>query len=119
MSLFGSEDALYNEYACRCFRIFLSGILLCCVQKASSIFLQSIGRPVKATPLSLSRDVFFLVPGVVLLGMFSGVTGMLWAAPLADALSFLLTVVLIYTEYRAVCFRTRDSGERMRAAAEK
>lgn len=80
MSLFGSEDALYNEYACRCFRIFLSGILLCCVQKASSIFLQSIGRPVKATLLSLSRDVFFLVPGVVLLGMFSGVTGMLWAA---------------------------------------
>ncbi len=29
--LFGSESALYNEYANLCFRIFLSGILLCCI----------------------------------------------------------------------------------------
>ena len=38
VSIFGSESDLYNEYARLCFRIFLGGILLCCVQKASSIF---------------------------------------------------------------------------------
>ena len=76
--LFGSESDLYNEYANLCFRIYLGGILLCCIQKASSIFLQAIGKPVKATVLSLSRDVVFLVPGVVILSSLFGVTGMLW-----------------------------------------
>lgn len=100
--LFGSESALYNEYACLCFRIFLAGILLCCVQKASSIFLQAVGKPVKATALSLSRDVVFLVPGLLLLGGRFGVTGMLWAAPAADVLALMLTVILVGTEYRAI-----------------
>ena len=100
VNIFGSESELYNEYADLCFRIFLSGILLCCVQKASSIFLQSIGKPVKATLLSLSRDVLFLVPGVMILSRALGVTGMLWAAPIADILSFVVALVLISFEYR-------------------
>lgn len=102
VSLFGSESSLYNEYADMCFRIFLGGILLCCVQKASSIFLQSIGKPVKATVLSLSRDVIFLVPGVILLSMAFGVTGMLWAAPIADVLSLILTIILVSHEYKCL-----------------
>ncbi len=102
VNLFGSESALYNEYADMCFRIFLGGILLCCIQKASSIFLQSIGKPVKSTLSSLSRDVFFLVPGVIILSKLSGVTGMLWAGPLADILSFFFTLLLIMLEYRAM-----------------
>ena len=75
VSLFGNESRLYNEFACLCFRVFLGGILLCCIQKASSIFLQSIGKPVKAAVLSLSRDVVFLLPGVVLLARLFGVEG--------------------------------------------
>lgn len=100
--LFGAEDALYNQYAALCFRIFLGGILLCCIQKASSIFLQAIGKPVGATVLSLSRDVVFLVPGVILLAGRFGVTGMLWAAPIADVLAFILTAALLLPEYRAM-----------------
>ena len=55
ISLFGSEDGLYNEFAVLAFRIFLSGIVLCCLQKACSIFLQSIGRPALSMVLSLLR----------------------------------------------------------------
>lgn len=100
--LFGNESDLYNEYANMCFRIFLSGILLCCIQKATSIFLQSIGKPVKATVLSLSRDVVFLVPGVLILSHYFGVTGMLWSAPIADGISFFLTVLFILLEYKTI-----------------
>ena len=98
--IFGSESDLYNEYACLCFRIFLGGILFCCVQKASSIFLQSVGKAVKATLLSVSRDVLFLVPLVVWFSLQLGVTGMLWAAPAADVLAFLLTVILVLLEMK-------------------
>ncbi len=100
IALFGSESALYNEYAVLCFRIFLAGILLTCIQKASSIFLQAIGRPVKSTLLSLSRDVIFFIPGLFLFSAQGGVTGMLWAAPVADLLSALLACILLYMEFR-------------------
>lgn len=103
--LFGSESQLYNEYANLCFRIYLSGILLCCIQKASSIFLQAVGKPVKAAVLSLSRDVVFLVPAVILLALRFGVVGMLWAAPIADVLAAALTVFLILPEYRSTKHR--------------
>lgn len=98
--IFGSESDLYNDYACLCFRIFLGGILFCCVQKTSSIFLQSVGKAVKATLLSVSRDVLFLVPLVVWFALSFGVTGLLWAAPVADVLAFLLTVALVFVELR-------------------
>lgn len=109
--LFGNESALYNEFAELCFRVYLSGILLCCVQKASSIFLQAVGKPVKATLLSLSRDVLFLTPGVVLFASAWGVTGMLWAAPAADVLAFALTLILLVREYRAVKGLDLTEGE--------
>lgn len=98
--LFGSESDLYNQYANLCFRIFLSGIVFTCVQKAGSIFLQSIGKPVQSTLLSLSRDVIFFVPGLLLLTPAFGVEGMLWAAPVADVLAYAVTVLLVGRELK-------------------
>lgn len=100
ISLFGSESALYNDYAQLCFRIFLGGILLTCLQKVNSIFLQAMGRPLQSTLLSLARDVVFFVPALLLLAPHVGVVGMLWAAPIADVLSALLALVLVRSEMR-------------------
>jgi putative MATE family efflux protein len=100
--LFGSENDLYNEFAYICFRVFLGGILLCCMQKTGSIFLQAIGKPLQSTLLSLSRDVIFLVPAVIILAAHSGVTGMLWAGPIADVLAFVFTVILITREIKVM-----------------
>jgi Na+-driven multidrug efflux pump len=96
--VFGSENELYNEFAYLCFRVFLGGILLCCMQKTGSIFLQAIGKPVQSTLLSLSRDVIFLAPAIIIMAIHFGVTGMLWAGPVADVLAFIVTVVLIARE---------------------
>lgn len=48
INIFGSESALYNEYALLCFRIYLSGIIFTCITKCCSIYLQSVGQPVKS-----------------------------------------------------------------------
>ncbi len=100
VDIFGNEGELYNEYACKCFRIFLAGIMLLGVQKTGSIFLQSIGKSVKSIILSLSRDIIFFVPGLLIFTPVWGVTGMLYIAPICDVLSFILTVVFLYSEYR-------------------
>lgn len=102
ISVFGSESEIYTRFAVLCFRVYLGGILLGSVQKASCIFLQSIGKPLKATLLSLSRDIIFLIPAVIILPRYYGIVGALWSAPLADVLSIILTVILVSIEYRKI-----------------
>lgn len=94
-ALFGSGDALYEEFAVMAFRIFLCTIPLCCVQKAGSIFLQSLGRPLEAMSLSLLREIVLSIPLAILLPMFFGVTGTLYSAPVADVISCTITVVIL------------------------
>ena len=95
ISLFGSEDGLYNQFATLSFRIFLSTVLLCCVVKSTSIFLQSLGKPVMSMSLSLLRDFILSVPLVLCLPMAFGVTGPLYSGPIADVVSFIVAVVMI------------------------
>ena len=94
-ALFGSGDALYEEFAVMAFRIFLCTIPLCCVQKAGSIFLQSLGRPLEAMSLSLLREIVLSIPLAILLPMFFSVTGTLYSAPVADVISCTITVVIL------------------------
>jgi len=87
--IFGSEDGLYNEFAVLAFRIYLSTILLCCLLKSTSIFLQALGKPVLSTGLSLLRDFILSLPLVLLLPHRYGLLGTLYSAPVADILSFI------------------------------
>ena len=105
VSLFGGHAnnlAFYQEYACLSFRIYLGGILLCCIQKASCIFLQSIDKPYKAMTLSLMRDVILLVPGVCIFGLCGNLYTMLWAGPVSDIGAFIVTVIFATVECRKI-----------------
>lgn len=105
VSLFGghaNDLEFYKEYASLSFRIYLGGILFCCIQKASCIFLQSIDRPYKAMILSLMRDVILLVPGICILGLCGNLKSMLWAGPISDIGTFIVTVILVSIEYKNI-----------------
>lgn len=102
INLFGQEDELYNEFAKLCFRIFLVFVTLNSVQITSGIFFQAIGNPVKAAILSLSRQIVFLVPALLILPRFFGVEGALYAGPTADCLAFILAVILAVREIKKI-----------------
>ncbi len=93
-SIFGSEDGLYNEFAVLSFRIFLSMIILTCIQKSTSVFLQSLGKPEMAMGLSLLRDFVLSVPLAIFLPMFFGVEGALLSAPVADIVTTVAVVLM-------------------------
>jgi Na+-driven multidrug efflux pump len=95
ISIFGSGDALYNEFAVLSFRILLGGILFGCIQKCSSIFLQSLGKPVLSTTLSVSRDFLLAVPLSLLLPIRFGVIGALYSGLVADIIVFVITVIIM------------------------
>ena len=100
ISVFGSEDGLYNEFAVLAFRVFLGGIVLCCIQKSCSIFLQSMGKPALSMLLSLLRDFVLSVPLTLVLPRFFGVTGALYSGPAADVISFGAAVLCMAAGFR-------------------
>lgn len=99
VSLFGEEEnPLYNEFAVKCFRIFL---LLCPLngfQTVAAIYLQAIGKPIKSAVVTLSRQIVFLIPFAVILPIYMGVEGVLWSGPFADGLAFILALALVLYE---------------------
>ena len=95
VSLFGSEEGLYNEFAVLSFRIFLLLCPLTGFQTVAAIYLQAIGKPGKSALLSLSRQIIFFVPAALILPRFLGVLG---TGPVADGLAFLLALGLILYE---------------------
>lgn len=100
VSLFGVESDLYNEFAVKSFRIFLLFCILNGFQTVASIFVQAIERPIQAMVLSLSRQIVFLIPAVIILPRFFGIDGVLWGGPVADALAFVLALVVTVIEIR-------------------
>lgn len=98
VSLFGTGDELYFEFAVKFMRIFLFMIFINGIQLISSNFFAATGKAIKGVFLSLSRQVLFLIPLILILPIFFGIDGILFAAPIADALAFLLTVIMIRKE---------------------
>ena len=100
ISIFGSESELYREFAVKSLKIFLLLIALNGFQLCTGVFFQAIGKPVQATLVSLSRQVLFLLPALVILPRFLGVEGALWAGPVGDACAFVLALTLGFLELR-------------------
>jgi putative MATE family efflux protein len=100
ISIFGSGDENYMEFACLAFRTYL---LLCIcngIQIPSGIFFQAIGKSIKSAILSLSRQIVFLIPAMVILGGTFGIMGVLYAGPFADGLAFVIAGILLIGEIK-------------------
>ena len=98
ISIFGSGSELYNEFACLTFRIMLLLTICNSVQIVSGIFFQAIGKSGKSAFLSLSRQILFLIPAMIIMSSIIGVKGVLYAGPIADGLAFIISVILLITE---------------------
>lgn len=100
ISLFGQGDDLYYEFAIHFMRTFLFMVIVNGVQLISSNFFSAIGKPVKGLLLSMTRQVFFLIPLILILPLFFGIDGVLYAGPVADGVAFVVSVVLISLEMK-------------------
>ena len=98
ISLFGTGDPLYFEFASRFMRIYLLMLPVNGVQMLSSNFFSAIGKPLKGAFLSLSRQVLFLIPLILLFSFLWGTDGILFSAPVADLTAFLVTTVFVMKE---------------------
>ena len=107
INIFGAGNALYQEFAVRTFRIYLSLTVITCLIKMTAIFFQSIGKPGSAMLASLIRDVLCFTPLALVLPAVmerseagSGVNGILFAAPISDLVALAVILCLTVSFFR-------------------
>ena len=100
-SLFVSDSALYLDCARHCFRLYMAAFFLYGLHPVTASFFQGIGKPVRSLAIPLARQGLFLIPLAALLSGRFGMDGALLAAPIADALTFLLCLILVRREFRS------------------
>lgn len=101
INLFGAanESLYYTQFAIKSFRIYLCMMIFATVNKGTFIFLQSLGKALASTLISLVREVVFGVGFALLLPRFFGLDGVLYSMPVSDILTFLIAAVIIAQTY--------------------
>lgn len=100
ISVFGSGSEMYYKFATSYFRIFLFFTFLNFVQPITSNFFTAIGKPMKGILLSLTRQIIFLLPLILIFPMFIGIDGIMYAGPVADFMAGTIGIILVYFELK-------------------
>jgi Na+-driven multidrug efflux pump len=104
----GNESAYYTEFGIRSFRIYLCMIVFACINKSTFIYLQSLGKALISTLLSMIREVVFGVSLPLILPMFFGLDGVLYSMPVSDVLTFLLSLIVIAYTFKKTLSKNDD-----------
>lgn len=102
IQIFGAanESVYYTDFAVKAFRIYLCMMIFACVNKATFIFLQAMGKAVESTMLSMVREIVFGVGFALILPLFFGLDGVLYSMPVSDILTAVISAILIVRTYK-------------------
>lgn len=100
IGIFGSGSEEYFTFAEKFFRIFLFFTFINGIQPISANTFTSIGKAGKGIFLSLTRQIIFLLPLILVLPMLAGIDGLMFAAPIADGVAALVCIIFIRKEFR-------------------
>ena len=105
---FGSGSDLYFQFAERYLKIFMLLTFVNGIQPMSSGFFTSMGKARLGVIVSLTRQVIFLLPLVVIFPLLMGIDGVMYAGPIADAAALVLT---IYFTRRELLIMKQDTPQ--------
>ena len=98
VGIFGTGSDLYFQFAERYLKIYMFMTFANGIQPMSSGFFTSIGKAKLGVVMSLTRQVIFLLPLIVLFPLFMGIDGVMYAGPIADAAAFALAIIFARRE---------------------
>jgi Na+-driven multidrug efflux pump len=115
IAIFGAanESIYYTDFAIKAFRIYLCMIIFACVNKATFIFLQAMGKAAASTALSMIREIVFGVGFALLLPRFFGLDGVLYSMPVSDILTAVVSAIIITITYKQLDAETEAGQESM------
>ncbi len=97
--IFSNDDELI-AIAVPGLRIIVSVFFLVGYQMVTGNFFTSIGMARTAIFLSLTRQVLYLIPLLIILPMYWGINGVWWSSAIADTLSCITSIIVLYIYIR-------------------
>lgn len=111
IAIFGDDSKEYFLFAVRYFRIYLFATFLNGVQPVTATFFTAIGKPIKGVFLSLTRQILFLLPLIVIFPLFMGIDGIMYAGPIADLVAGFVAIGMIVSEMRQITQLEREQAK--------
>ncbi len=105
IKMFGEGSPEYFDFAVKYFRIYFFFVFINFVQPIISNFFTATGRPQRGMFLSLTRQILFLLPLIVILPKFFGIDGIIYSGPIADAIAAAVTITMGAVELRNPRYR--------------
>ncbi|MBR3607369.1 MAG: MATE family efflux transporter [Lachnospiraceae bacterium] len=110
LGLFGEGSPEYFEFGIKTFRVMLFFTWLNFLQPITSTFFTSIGKSIKGVFLSMTRQIIFLLPLILLLPRFWGIEGILLSGPVADLLAAIAAVWMVFVEFKKMDGSLAEKG---------
>ena len=100
IGIFGSGSEEYFLFAEKFFRIYMFFTFINGIQPITANTFTSIGKAGKGIFLSLTRQIIFLLPLLIILPFFIGIEGVMFSAPIADGIAAVLCIFFIVKEFK-------------------
>lgn len=100
VSIFGTGTEEYFQFAERYLRIFMCMVLINGLQPMSSSFFTSIGKAKLGIIMSLTRQILFLLPLIIIFPLIMGIDGVMYAGPIADVAAATVAIVFARREFK-------------------
>ncbi len=100
VSLFTENDTALIAFGVKAMKINLVLLPIIGFQVVGANYFQAVGKPIQAAFLGLSRQVLVLIPTLLILPRFLGITGVLAAGPVSDLIAAIFTVIWLLREMR-------------------
>lgn len=115
LSIFGSKDPLFYEFASRYIRIYMAMLFLNALQPITSHFFTSIGKANLGFWMAVIRQGFLLIPLLLFLPKKFGIDGVFFAGPIADGIAAVMVIFFAVQQVRRL---TRLQAEQEKALQE-
>ena len=109
IAVFGNGSEEYFQFGIRYFRIYFFFTFWNFLQPISSNFFSSIGKPTRGMFLSLTRQIIFLLPLILILPLFGGIDGIIYAGPIADFMAGVVAITMLVKEFRSPEFTSNHA----------
>lgn len=100
ISIFGDGNELYYQFGIRYFRIYMMLIIVNGFQPMCNFLFTATGKAKKGVAVSLTRQILFLLPLILIFPRFFGIDGVMYAGPIADGAAAILAIALVLPELK-------------------
>ena len=102
VGIFGDGSELYFHFAEEYMRIYMALMVINGIQPVTGTFFTSLGKAFKGAFISMTRQIIFLLPLIIILPRILGIDGVMYAGPVADGAALIVTVIMVSREIKNI-----------------